>query len=76
MILTELKQYIVSKVCVSRKELAREFGLSEDGVDAMMSVWIKKGSISRLVDTDQRDRVKRVRYTLVADNAIALTVSM
>ena len=76
MILTELKQYIASNVCVSRKELAREFGLSEDGVDAMMSVWIKKGSISRLVDTNQRDRVKRVRYTLVADNAIALTVSM
>ena len=76
MILTELKQYIASKTCVSRKELAREFGLSEDGVDAMMSVWVKKGSISRLVDTDQRDRVRRVRYTLVADNAIALTVSM
>ena len=76
MILTELKQYIASKAYVSRKELAREFGLSEDGVDAMMSVWVKKGSISRLVDTDQRDRVKRGRYTLVADNAIALTVSM
>ncbi len=76
MILTELKQYIANKACVSRKELAREFGLSEDGVDAMISVWVKKGSISRLVDTDQRDRVKRVRYTLVADNAIALTVSM
>ena len=61
---------------MSRKELAQEFGLSEDGVDAMMSVWVKKGSISRLVDTDRGDRVKRVRYTLVPDNAIALTVSM
>lgn len=76
MILAELKQYITSKACVSRKELAQEFGLSEDGVDAMMSVWVKKGSISRLVDTDRGDRVKRVRYTLVPDNAIALTVSM
>ena len=76
MILAELKQYITSKACVSRKELAQEFGLSEDGVDAMMSVWVKKGSISRLLDTDRGDRVKRVRYTLVPDNAIALTVSM
>ena len=76
MILAELKQYITSKASVSRKELAQEFGLSEDGVDAMMSVWVKKGSISRLVDTDRGDRVKRVRYTLVPDNAIALTVSM
>ena len=76
MILAELKQYITSKASVSRKELAQEFGLSEDGVDAMMSVWVKKGSISRLVDTDRGDRVKRVRYTLVPDNVIALTVSM
>ncbi|CAM3941137.1 FeoC like transcriptional regulator [Vibrio aerogenes CECT 7868] len=51
MILHELKDYLEKHGTVSRKELARHFHLSEDGIDAMLSVWMKKGVISRLVDT-------------------------
>ncbi|MFA0228426.1 FeoC-like transcriptional regulator, partial [Vibrio sp. 10N.261.45.A7] len=53
MILTELHQYIDSQGVAARKELAAKFGMSEDGVDAMLGVWVKKGKISRLVDTNK-----------------------
>ncbi|QTH10229.1 FeoC-like transcriptional regulator, partial [Vibrio fluvialis] len=52
MILTELKQAIEAQSGISRKELAKRFALSEDGVDAMLAVWIKKGVISRFIDTN------------------------
>ncbi|QSA19811.1 iron transporter FeoC, partial [Vibrio furnissii] len=52
MILTELKQAIAAQGGISRKELAKRFALSEDGVDAMLAVWIKKGVISRFIDTN------------------------
>lgn len=43
MILTELHQYIDNEGVAARSELASKFGMSEDGVDAMLSVWVKKG---------------------------------
>ena len=52
MILTELHQYIDSQGVAARKEIAAKFGMSEDGVDAMLSVWVMKGNVSRLVDTN------------------------
>ncbi|MGD8233576.1 FeoC-like transcriptional regulator [Vibrio sp. TRT 1302] len=76
MILAELKQFIDQQGSVSQRELAKKFGLSEDGVDAMLSVWIRKGVISRLVDTNAANHVMRVRYTKVDPNALALTVTM
>lgn len=76
MILTELKQYIDLKGRVSQRELAKQFRLSEDGVDAMLSVWIRKGVISRLVDTNAAQHITRVRYAKVESNALALTVTM
>ncbi len=42
MILNELKAAIESKNGATRQELARRFALSEDGIDAMLAVWIKK----------------------------------
>lgn len=42
MILTDLKQYIEAHPKCSQAELAKVFNLSEDGVDAMLSVWVKK----------------------------------
>ncbi|HAH03240.1 MAG TPA: iron transporter FeoC, partial [Vibrio sp.] len=52
MILTELHQYIDNEGVAARSELASKFGMSEDGVDAMLSAWVKKGKVSRLVDTN------------------------
>ncbi len=76
MILTDMKQHIDSQGSASRSELAKKFALSEDGVDAMMSVWIKKGVISRMIDTNKADKVMRIRYSANQANALSLTVTM
>ncbi len=74
MILSELKSYIFSRNCVSREELAKTFALSEDGVDAMLEMWIKKGKVSRIVDLDKQEKVKRIRYRALKVHDIQLTV--
>ncbi|RJX73830.1 iron transporter FeoC [Vibrio sinensis] len=76
MILTELKQYIETHGVSSRAELAKKFHMSEDGVDAMLSVWIKKGKLSRLVDTNKAQVVTRVRYAETKKDSLSLTVTM
>ncbi|HCE2681441.1 TPA: iron transporter FeoC [Vibrio parahaemolyticus] len=76
MILNELYQYIADKGTVSQSELAKQFGMSEDGADAMLSVWIKKGKISRLVDTYKARDVMRVRYAVTKQDGLSLTVTM
>ncbi|ELE7612795.1 TPA: iron transporter FeoC [Vibrio vulnificus] len=76
MILKELYQYIADKGTVSQSDLAKQFGMSEDGADAMLSVWIKKGKISRLVDTNKAHRVTRVRYAVTKQDGLSLTVTM
>ncbi|USD40346.1 iron transporter FeoC [Vibrio sp. SCSIO 43135] len=76
MILNELKRYIEHSGFVSRKELAKKFSLSEDGVDAMLSVWIRKGVISKMVDTNKSDHITRIRYCVNHAGAISLTVRM
>ncbi|KII75485.1 FeoC-like transcriptional regulator [Vibrio renipiscarius] len=76
MILTELKQYIDAKGGASRTELAKKFALSEDGVDAMLSVWIKKGIISRMIDTNKAEKITRIRYSVNQKNGLSLTVTM
>ncbi|EGR0669710.1 iron transporter FeoC [Vibrio vulnificus] len=76
MILKELYQYIADKGTVSQSDLAKQFGMSEDGADAMLSVWIKKGKISRLVDTDKAHSVTRVRYAVTKQDGLSLTVTM
>ncbi|EGA68482.1 ferrous iron transport protein C [Vibrio sinaloensis DSM 21326] len=76
MILSDLKLYIDQHGSVSQRELAKQFHMSEDGVDAMLSVWIRKGVISRLVDTNASQHITRVRYTKVNNNALAMTVTM
>lgn len=74
MILAELKKYIFSKGSATRVELAKEFALSEDGVDAMLEMWVKKGMLTRMVDLDANKRVKRVRYRAVNKDDIQLTI--
>ncbi|CAH6878581.1 Ferrous iron transport protein C [Vibrio chagasii] len=76
MILTELHQYIDSQGFADRKEIAAKFGMSEDGVDAMLSVWVKKGKVSRLVDTNKHGHTTRVRYTICKQDGLSLNVMM
>ncbi|MER0395448.1 FeoC-like transcriptional regulator [Vibrio vulnificus] len=76
MILNELYQYIADKGTVSQSDLAKQFGMSEDGADAMLSVWVKKGKISRLVDTNKAHSVTRVRYAVTKQDGLSLTVTM
>ena len=76
MILKELYQYIADNGPVSQTDLAKQFGMSEDGADAMLSVWIKKGKISRLVDTNKAHNVTRVRYSVTKHDCLSLTVTM
>ncbi|MFB9134854.1 FeoC-like transcriptional regulator [Vibrio sp. AK197] len=76
MILSELKQYILEHHGASSKQLAKRFGLSEDGVDAMLSVWIRKGQISKMVDTNRDQRVTNVRYVVNPSHGLSLTVTM
>lgn len=47
MILTQLKDHLVANGRTSRSALAKQFGLSADGVDAMLDIWIKKGKVSK-----------------------------
>ncbi len=74
MILNELKSYIFEKQSASRKELAQKFALSEDGVDAMLEVWVKKGRLSRMVDLDKQQNITQVRYRAVNDTDIPVVV--
>ncbi|MEJ2762648.1 FeoC-like transcriptional regulator [Photobacterium sp. MCCC 1A19761] len=47
MILQQLRQFLEPRGKTSRTVLAQHFGLSEDGVDAMLEIWVKKGKLSR-----------------------------
>lgn len=74
MILTELKQHIFDNGSATRRELAKKFTLSEDGVDAMLEMWVKKGQLTRMIDLDSNEQIKNVRYKAVKSDDIQLTV--
>lgn len=76
MILTDLKDYIEAQGTVSRTHLAKHFAMSEDGIDAMLGVWIKKGVVSRYIDTNKAQHVTRVRYGINQSGGLSLTVRM
>lgn len=48
MILQRLKEQIDSHGRCSRRQLADVFGLSEDGVEAMVEIWLKRGEVQRV----------------------------
>ncbi|MDW6001469.1 FeoC-like transcriptional regulator [Vibrio mangrovi] len=73
MILNELKSYLEQHGTTSGVELARRFRMSEDGVDAMLGVWVKKGIISRFVDTRPGGEVRRIRYAVNHPQTLSLT---
>lgn len=70
MIVNELKRYIEEHGTVSRSKLARHFALSEDGVDAMMEIWAKKGKVSRITSTGKQGEVLEVKYSIVDNQTI------
>jgi len=70
MILTKLGKYLQEHHTVRRDVLCKTFSISEDGVDAMLDVWVRKGRVSRLVD-EKRDQV---RYHWLKKDEIQLTV--
>lgn len=76
MILQQLKAYIEQQGMASRQDLAKKFSLTQDGVDAMLQVWVKKGRLSRMVDLDKQQQVRQVRYKAVSSNDIQLTAFM
>ena len=45
MILHELGDYLAREHRVSRQELARHFHTSEDAIEAMLGVWMRKGRV-------------------------------
>lgn len=47
MILRELGDYLAAHQRVSRRELARRFHTSEDAVEAMLGVWMRKGRVAK-----------------------------
>lgn len=76
MILQELRDYIAKQGTVSRKELAQKYALSEDGVDAMLEIWLKKGVISRFVDTREGLRIAGVRYRVNRAGGLSINAIM
>jgi putative ferrous iron transport protein C len=73
-ILSQLMTFIFERGSASRSELAKAFALSEDGVDAMLEIWVRKGRLSRLVDLNKQANIRQVRYRAVKDDAIQMTV--
>lgn len=76
MILSQLKAHIEDNPGVSRQDLAKQFALSEDGVDAMLAVWIRKGKLSRTEDCDKKGQVVRIRYHVNQAGGLSLSVKM
>ncbi|GEA49484.1 hypothetical protein VIN01S_02880 [Vibrio inusitatus NBRC 102082] len=73
MILQQLKSYLEQHGTTERTVLANHFGLTEDGVDAMLQVWVNKGKVTRMFDTI-KGQEKGVRYTI--NQGISLNVQM
>ncbi len=77
MILTQLKQYIDDIGRVERLTLATKFNISEDGIDAMLELWVKRGELTRELagcGAAQRSQdAKRVWYRPVYQNELITT---
>lgn len=74
MILNELRNYIEEQGSANRHTLAKKFALSQDGIDAMLALWVKKGKLSRIVDLDKHGEIWQVRYRSVKSSEISMTV--
>lgn len=76
MILTRLKDHLVVNGKTNRAVLAKKFAISEDGIDAMLALWITKGKVSKIVS--ERSKValldSHVYYRWNDENEHAITV--
>ncbi|WP_299014672.1 FeoC-like transcriptional regulator [uncultured Photobacterium sp.] len=78
MILQQLKQYIELHGRSSRKNLAHHFGTSEDGIDAMLDVWVRKGVLGKELIGCDRDSccqsAEEVWYRWLKTDELSITV--
>lgn len=72
MILDELKNYIVDNPYCTQSALAAHFALSEDGIDAMLSIWMKKGKLKVTLTPCNKKEVRH--YSWLTDQELPLTV--
>lgn len=72
MILTELKEYVISHPHCSLGDLAKHFTLSQEGIEAMLAVWVKRGKLKITVSNVRGQREKR--YLWVDSQQLAITV--
>ena len=73
MILTRLKDHLVANGRCSQRQLMQKFGISGDGVDAMLAVWVKKGKVSKSVTSGRNNEIVDVYYRWNQDNELAIT---
>lgn len=72
MILDDLKEYIIAHPYCAQADLASAFVLTEDGIEAMLSVWGKKGKL-KVTWTTRRNKPQRL-YRWLDNNEIGLMV--
>lgn len=72
MILDDLKNHVIKHPHCTQASLAQYFSLSEDGIDAMMSIWRKKGQLKTTLTKEKG--VQICRYLWLKENEIGLTV--
>lgn len=76
MILTRLKDHLVANGKTSRAALAKKFAISEDGIDAMLALWIAKGKVSTTIS--ERPRLGQLNvdvwYRWNAESELSITV--
>lgn len=76
MILTQLLDYLAEFGPSTQSHLAGHFALSEDGVDAMMAVWINKGRVTRTINQSTSGQAAQVKYSLVKPGSLSVTVTI
>ena len=69
MILNDLKLYLQKNGSVSRDQLAEDFAISQDGIDAMLEIWVKKGQVNRQIDTKNN----QIHYRWKASDELQIT---
>ncbi|WP_325892137.1 FeoC-like transcriptional regulator [Grimontia sp. NTOU-MAR1] len=72
MILFTLRDYIQSHPKCSLNELSKAFALSEDGVEAMLGEWIKRGKLKVTVSERTSGEVRQ--YIWLDDSELGVTV--
>ncbi|OOE65855.1 hypothetical protein BZG72_10930 [Salinivibrio sp. PR6] len=67
MILQKLKASVSQAGVISRTDLANQYGISPDGIEAMMATWVKRGVIIR--QSGHKDP-QDIHYRLAHQNEI------